>query len=930
MNLKRLKQFIYMLLWASILFCSGELYAQNALGGRVQDSSGAPLIGATVMVDGTSRGVSTDANGSFTLREPVGTSITISYIGYEDVTIALSNGMVVTLKDQQMIDDIVVVGYGARKKETLSGAIAVVDDKMLTNKGAMSSPLQGLQGQVPGVFITRNSSAPGDESWSMSLRGAVSANSTEPLLIVDGVAYESVNAMRNINPEDIESMSFLKDAAAAIYGARAAGGVVLITTKKAKAGSAKVEYSGSVTVKSPGLMPELMNIDQWADAVMLSCANDGAAGNVTWNNYAKLAKQYKGGYIDLQTTSNPFGTTAFTDVWDFCFLDQDWLSMLFGNSTSTQHNISLSGGGDVATYRVSLGYLYDGSTLQWGNNNNQRYNFRINNTIKLSKRLTLDSSISYSRQAQIAPVDVGAILTSSYPMLGLPVSTIDGKPYAWGTWASPARKAELGGENKLSVNSFNISEQLKYDMGKGFSFNGNLGYSVNNAERTRQSNTIDYYNYAGDRVVRTSPQQSNTYYSQTASRKYFYSATGYVNYVKTVCDDHNFNVMAGAQYEMEDYSYFGARVKDINSSLDGLLGSGEITFEHSAGSSMKYQYGLASIFGRLNYDYKSKYLIEANLRYDGSSKFVKGNRWDLFYGFSGAWRIGQEGALKDLEWLNELKLRASYGVVGNQSGIGYYDGVQLYNLNSNNGAYIGSGLLSNITTSGTLASSAREWERIHNYNIGLDFGFLKNRLTGSVEYFQKRNNNMLINASFPGILGENAPTTNSGKFRAWGVEGTALWRDKIGNSGLNYYVGGSWSFARNKLTDIGGTSVKGLGFKGQQQGYPLNSVFGLRYAGKIQTQEQLDAYLTKYYPNNGINMPNNLRLGDHMYEDVNEDGKLDEDDIVFLGTDTPEISYSFNFGLSWKGLEVGVVFQGAANRTVFRSSDNNWRVPMRS
>lgn len=936
MNFKQLKQFVCTLLCAVVTLWGGEAAAQS-LGGTVLDSSGTPVIGATVLVDGTTRGASTDIDGRFALAEKEGTPVTVSFIGYKTVHTELRPGMTVRLEeDSAVLDEVVVVGYGVQKKETLTGAVTVVGEEIFKEKGSLSSPLQALQGQVPGVIITRSSTAPGDESWSMSLRGAVSTNTTEPLVIIDGVAYDDVSSMRNLNPNDIASINFLKDAAASIYGSRAAGGVVLITTKGGGKGSARVEYSGSVTIKQVGLMPELMSIDEWADAVMQTNINDGTTQTNVWYKYAQLAKAYKGGYIDLATNAHPFGMTDFKEVDDFTFLDQDWLSLLFDTGYSTSHDVSISGGGDVVTYRISLGYLYDGSTLQWGENNNQRYNFRINNTFHLSKRLTLESAVGYNRQEQVAPTEIGSVLSEgNFTQPGLPVSTIDGKPYGWGTWGASPWKAELGGENRLTVSAINISEQLKWDIGHGLTANLGLGYNTSTAGRTKASNPVEFYNYAGNKLVTTLPQQAQSYYEQTSSTKNFYSVTGYLNWRHTFADAHNLSVMVGGQYEKSDYSYFGAKVTDTNPKLDALLGSGEITFSHDPNKNMKWENALASVYGRLNYDYRSKYLFEAQMRYDGSSKFLPANRWAFFWGASAGWRISQEGALRDSEWLDELKLRVSYGQVGNQSGIGYYDGVQLYNLNSNNGALIGDGLLSYLSTSGTLASTTREWERIHNYNVGLDFALFGNRLSGTVELFLKKNDNMLVNISYPGVLGAKAPSSNSGEFRARGIEGNLTWRDRIGQTGINYHVGGTFTFARTKIIDNGGTDVLKLGFQKAQQGYPLNSVFGLRYAGKIQTEEQREAYLAKYYQNNEINMPNNLRLGDHMYADVNGDGKLTAEDIVYLGSNDPEISYSFNAGLSWKGLELSVVFQGAANRTIFRvtndsgSSENNFRIPMR-
>ena len=282
-----------------------------------------------------------------------------------------------------------------------------------------------------------------------------------------------------------------------------------------------------------------------------------------------------------------------------------------------------------------------------------------------------------------------------------------------------------------------------------------------------------------------------------------------------------------------------------------------------------------------------------------------------------------------MKFLNELKLRLSYGVVGNQSGISRYDGRQLYNFNSVNGAYLGDGRVSYVKSNGEIATTGRSWERIHNYNLGVDFQLFNSRLQGTVELFMKKNNNMLIAVTYPGILGDKAPASNSGKFEAKGYEGTLTWSDKIGK--VNYHIGGTFTYADNKLVDYGGVTVFKSGFIDKQQGYSLNSVFGLKYCGKIQTEEQLRKYKYQYYNGNGIGIPSDIRLGDNMYEDVNGDGVLDEKDYVYLGSDDPKISYSFNLGLEWNNFDFSAVFQGVAKRTIFRDSSNdNYRIPMKA
>lgn len=493
--------------------------ASSTVSGEVLDSNGDPLIGATVLVKGSKDGVATDFDGRFTLNVPKGATLQVSYIGFKPKDVKVTGSeMTITLEDDSsVLDEVVVVGYGTQKKATMTGSVAVVGAEALSNKGNLSSPVQALQGQVPGVIITRNSTAPGDESWNMSLRGAVSKNSAAPLVIIDGVEYESVNDLRLINPSDIESMNFLKDAAAAIYGSKAAGGVVLITTKKAASGKPKVDYNGSFTYKHIGLSAELMSLDEWCDAVTMARTNDGYnIASDTWLKYVDLAKKYRGSWID----GNPLN---MNNVDDMMFFDTDWQDIMWGDSWSTQHELAVSGGTDKNTYRFSLGYMYDDSNLKWGNNHNQRINMRLNNSMQLAPNFTLQSVISYNRQDQVAPTKIGNALTVNSQQPGFPASTISGKPYAWGRdWCTPNWLCELGGDNKLKVNAVNISETLRYEIIPGLTANGVLGYNHSEAIRDTKSLPIDFYQY-NDTPEVTTPLQKDTYYEKSYSATDFYS-----------------------------------------------------------------------------------------------------------------------------------------------------------------------------------------------------------------------------------------------------------------------------------------------------------------------------------------------------------------------------------------------------------------------
>ena len=393
----------------------GEVQAVSQTGvikGKIVDSYGEPVIGANVKVKGTTNGTITDMDGNFTLNNVSGGTLVISFIGYKTLEVSVKGtnlAKIIMHEDTEVLDEVVVVGYGTQKKESLTGSVTVVDQKLFKDKGTVANPLSAMQGQVPGLRITRSSAAPGEEGWGVSIRGSVSKNKVEPLLIIDGVPASGVSEMAQLNADDIETINFLKDASAAIYGAKAAGGVILVTTKRPDAGKTKVEYSGSVTRKIVGLQPRMMSMDEWTDGVLQARLNDGYGEDDNWVRYARLAKAMKGSWINLHGGNNPDEDPipgGFRGVADFVFHDMNWTDVLWGNATSTQHNLSVSGGSEKSTYRLSLGYLNDQGTLQWGNNSNERYNVRLFNSFKINNRISLETNMSASRQHQVAPTPV--------------------------------------------------------------------------------------------------------------------------------------------------------------------------------------------------------------------------------------------------------------------------------------------------------------------------------------------------------------------------------------------------------------------------------------------------------------------------------------------------------------------------------------------
>ena len=938
--------YLRLLVVSLLLFAGNIVYAEAQQEKRVTGtvtSEGEPLPGVSVQLKGASSGTITDIDGNYSIEVPATGTLVFRFVGMRSVEQPVNNRSVINVtleSESKELEEVMVVAYATAKKYSFTGAASTMKAGEI-EKLQTSSVSRVLEGTVSGVQASAASGQPGTDA-EIRIRGIGSINaSSAPLYVVDGVPFDG--SVNSINPDDISSMTVLKDAAsAALYGSRGANGVIIITTKQGDQNTkATVKVKASLGGSNRAVRDyDRVSTDQYFELYWEALRNQyaksadytpaTAAAQASKDLVTKLMGGGPNPYGPQYT--QPVGTDGKLVAGARPLWNSDWSDAMEQQALRTELNLSVSGGGKANQYFFSAGYLNDkGIALESGY---QRFNLRLTNKLKVFDNFSIESVIAYNRQDQVAPSQLNRTLTSSYPQPGLPASTIDGKPYSWGTWLSPIWFAELGGDNKLKVSEINISEKFTYNINKHLDVVANLGYNSGVASRDIKKMAITSYNYAGTKINTKADgyKQEESSYEKTSSRTDFYSMAGYVDYHNTFAQHHNVSAMVGAQYELKEYDYFGVSVKDIQNSLETVNGAGLVNLTDKHGT--KWHEAVMSYYSRLNYNYKSKYLLEVNMRYDGSSKFKPENRWDFFYGISGGWRITEEAFMKNIKWLNDLKIRLSYGEVGNQSGIDRYDGTQFYKFESQSGAYIGPNKGTIIDTNGKIASLGREWERIKNYNLGLDFSLFNSRLTGTAEVYMKRNDNMLINVSYPGVLGDNAGMSNNGKFRSHGWEVMVNWSDKIGKD-FTYHIGGTYSFNTNKLTDIGAVSVLKSGFVDKQQGYPLNSIFGLRYAGKAQTEEERQKYLYRFLTGNTIGLTEqNFRLGDNMYADVNNDGKLDQNDIVYLGTDDPKISFSFNVGAEWKGFDLSLVFQGAAQRTIFRTGDNNgneiWRIPMKA
>ncbi|MDR6562453.1 MULTISPECIES: TonB-dependent receptor [unclassified Arcicella] len=928
------------------------IQAEQLVKGKITDEKGEGIPGANVSIKGTQKGTSSDALGNYTISVPDEKTVLIfSSVGFEkkEIVVGKRINIDVTLaNDVKSLEEVVVVGYGTAKKATLTGSVSTVNAATFKDRGPVSSPLAALQGQVAGVTVTRSSAQAGREGWNFQIRGASSANATEPLVIVDGVPVPNVSALNSFNPNDIENISFLKDGAAAIYGSRAAGGVVLITTKRGKSGKMTIEYNASTSFKKVGLLPKLIDINGWGPMMKEARTADGFAPTDIWYNYGNVSmlalaagKQWltKAEYDAL----SPNGASLFSDVKDFTFFNGTEQDMLWGNARSSEHQLSISGRTEKAGYRISLGYLDDGSLLKVGNNSAKRYNFRMAHDYQFTSKLRMETNISFEKQDITQPTYLGDIVNNGNqpgkPLSGLGLT---GKPYIWGSGlgnASVNQIASLGGDNDEYNNRLNTNLNLTYNFSPSFKAVGFAGYYLFNTDIRTLGNAIPWYNYAGDILLSTLPTRS--FYQRSTRQEANYNLNGYLEYDKQIGDKHNIKGVVGAQFERFEKNIYIAKTFDVLANVPPSLSLSTGDGTSKTVQETQFHTALAGYFGRLNYNYADKYFVEANARYDGSSKFRAQDRWKLFYGISGGWRLSEETFMKDLGIFDELKLRGSYGIMGNQSGIDNYDYIQFLNLaystSSTDANYpiIGTSPVVRVAPTGTLVAYDRTWERLESKNIGLDFTLLNRKLSGTFEYFWKRNNNMLLSRTYSAVIGASAPKGNNGDLSVWGWDFSLNWRDKIGD--FSYRIGGNISDNQNKLVNFGGQNIissANRGFNSAVEGYPIDSYFGLVYDGRIQTAEQLANY-RKYITGNNIGMPagaetaqanNKLALGDNMYKDVNGDGKITfPEDAVFLGTDRPRLSYSFNGGIEYKGFDVNFIFQGVGKRTIVR--DGNWRIP---
>ncbi len=909
------------LLFACLLMISFlKLSAQQLIRGTVRDDKG-PLEGASVLLKNTTTGSMTNASGSYSIAASSGDTLVFSYSGYpsREAVVGTGNTLDINMTSEAKgLEEVVVVGYGTKKRQFLTGAVSSVGKEPFEARPVLNA-YAALQGEVPGVVIQRSSGQPGNEGFQLNVRGYASANgSNSPLVLIDGVA----GSLDLLNPEDIESISVLKDAAASIYGARAAGGVFIVTTKKGKRGTPKVTYGNNFAVsKLAGMMESPTHYEM---AIMDNEANihNGAVPMYTPEMLEKVRNN----------DPNPIPHPIYAG-WMLFFTSTDWLEETFENGFQQEHNLNVSGGGNNSAYYLSGSFSDQQGVIRYAQDNNKRYNLRLNYDYDLFKWLKLESKVAFEHQhrTDIGGLGTWVITEAIFGMPNHPVYTPAGNFFAqggWGNAVAQAKEAETATFDKRNINTnfkaiATIIPELKLHLQTGINFGTEKWEDrAKPVPLYKWDETIAYYTIANPGESKLTLTNVETIYK---------NFTGYLEYQKLIGGKHDIGIMAGVAHEENDYEWFNASRQNLVTDDVWSLNLGTQNYQADGRGE---DWAIRSLFSRINYTFNNKYMFEANLRYDGSSRFHPDKRWGFFPGLSAAWRISQENFMEGISFFDDVKIRASYGQTGNQEistdgNAHLYDYIQLINIG---GSYpFGPGGQVQSATLAGMASPNRTWETVVTKNIGIDLAIFSSRLNFTFDYFQKRNKDMLIPVTYPSMLGAVAPYTNSGELLTKGFETTLGWSDRIGK--LSYNARFILSDSKNEVVDYGGQDTYVVGLNMIRQGYPINTYFAYVFDGVIRNQKELDDYKVL----GGV--PSDISIGDAKFRDVNGDGTIsaygdhDDGDVINVGNITPRYNFGINLGARYSNFDLVVFIQGVGKRTIFREGDYSlpwtdwWRQP---
>lgn len=839
--------------------------------GVIKDNNDEPVIGANIIVEGTSVGTVSDLDGNFQIHAPKGATLKISFIGYltQKVIVKGNKPLNISLKeDQETLNEVVVVGFGTQKKVNLTGAVESVSMKDL-NKRLVGQTSLALQGIVPGISVTQSSGQPGRDGGTISVRGKTTLGNNSVLVLVDGVEM----GIDDVDPSLIESVSVLKDASsAAIYGSRAANGVILITTKRAEQDKFNVSYNGYVGWQSAIELPDKVGaIDHMR---MLDLANTNVGNSPVFGE--DKIREY-----EQNMATNP-------DLYP----NTDWYDAALTNNGFTQnHFLTISGGSKRIKTIASLGYYSQNGLIE--NSNFQRYTFHVNSDLQVLKNLTarVDAHLTYGKRKEPSNPDIFNWI-SRIPANEVGVLS-DGR---WGKgWNgnNPIAMAQDGGTTDVTKPNALLNFSLIYKPIDCLTLQASYSPNYYEAHESIYTRSIETFNPNGSLAYKT-PEKSDLTERTTKNLRQVLTASATFEKQFGV---HGITALAGYQQESYEYDMHSGSRLDFPFADFPVLDAGGLEGQQSAGTAKEY--ALQSVFGRLNYNLMNRYLFEANVRMDASSRFAKGHRNGVFPSFSAGWRISEEKFFNKIRpVVNNLKVRASWGQLGNQNIGNYYpfaSSVSLAGINYvfNNKAVAGAAITD-------LSNRQITWETTTVADIGID-ATLWNKLNVSFDYYYKRTKDILLQLNVPLTIGLNAPQQNAGEVENRGWDFSISYSDKVGD--FNYRAAFNLSDVKNKILDMKGINQNGLLVN--REGEEMNSIYGLKAIGYIQP-EDYDAdgkykYATQY---------GNYGPGDIKYQDTNNDGVITADDRQILGGTIPRFTYGLSLYGEYKGIDLNLLFQG--------------------
>ncbi|WP_168196315.1 SusC/RagA family TonB-linked outer membrane protein [Echinicola soli] len=865
-----------------------QLYEGTVYDGKTNET----LPGATVLIKGTSKGTVTDINGHFSLEAEEGQILKVSSLGYKSKEVLLKNNVQLNIylgEDTKALEEVVVVGFGEQKKVNMTGAVEMVTSEDLENRPTTNTS-NLLQGMMPGLVVTNYTAMPGQDNGSVRIRGISSINSSNPLVIIDGIEGN----MNILNPDDIESVSVLKDAAsAAVYGSRGANGVILITTKSGQLKSApQININSYYGIQKPFRMPKMLGSVQYMELQNEAMRNVGQSETYSEEDIQKV--------IDGSDPNFSANT--------------DWIDAIYKNSAPQyQANVSISGGGENLGYLMSYGHLDQEGVVVGDAYASQRDNVRLKLNTTLLDKLDINANVGYIDRIYHSPqwstTGTGGVIRGAMNISPLvPVRYTNGEWGYGGGANNPVAIATDGGSNIFSSQEFTGNFTGEIDLLKNLSIKGQYGLVMSNSRRETLVRKVEHRHPDTGEVLWFNVEENSLSIRDYVNR--YQNLLAQMDYHKS-WGDHHFTGLMAFQQEWERYESFAGSRKNFLTEDVPALDLGTNPIQNSSGDG--YQWALRSGIARLNYDFKGKYLLELNGRYDGSSRLSKENRYKFFPSFSAGWRFTDEGFLSGLKKvLYDGKARVSYGGLGNQylsNMTGYAEYYAYLPVLTD----VGSMPIGNQRTNGfaqtVSAGTNLSWETVQMLNIGLDLYFFEGRLSFVGDWFNKQTKNILLQVPQPDVLGISPSDVNAGSIENKGWEASLNWKDQIKdfNYGLTFQI----SDVKNKVLDMGDTPPA-YGTNVNLVGYPSGSYYGL-VATRLAQESDFEMVEGELVPTIPVfdSERSKFAPGDLVYEDINGDGKVTmEDDRKVLGNPFPRYTYSIRANMAWKGFDLSVFVQG--------------------